>query len=114
MTTTMPADGQNQAINVLGLNPGKCHQVPFTTSEANTSPQISETLSVISVFSTKDCFIQTGSSDVTCTTSNGHFLPASTFLDLSLGGGALVREFDKFICVIGDSEAGKLFVSERK
>ena len=57
MTTTMPADGQNQAINVLGLNPGKCHQVPFTTSEANTSPQISETISVISVFSTKDCFI---------------------------------------------------------
>ena len=54
MTTTMPADGQNQAINVLGLNPGKCHQVPFTTSEANTSPQISETISVISGFSTKD------------------------------------------------------------
>ena len=113
MTTTQPADGQNQPINVLGLNPGKGHQVPFTTSEANTSPQISETISVISVFSTKDCFIQTGGSDVTCTTSNGHFLPASTLIDLALGGGALVREFDKFICVIGSEEAGTLFVSER-
>ena len=101
MTTTMPADGQNQAINVLGLNPGKCHQVPFTTSEANTSPQISETISVISVFFNKRLFLfKLEASDVTCTTSNGHFLPASTFLDLSLGGGALVREFDKFICVI--------------
>ena len=79
MTTTMPADGQNQAINVLGLNPGKCHQVPFTTSEANTSPEISETISVISVFSTKDCFIQTGSSDVTCTTSMDIFYPLQLF-----------------------------------
>ena len=103
MTTTQPADGQNQPINVLGLNPGKGHQVPFTTSKANTSPEISETISVI----------QTGSSDVTCTTSNGHFLPASTLIDLALGGGALVRDFDKFICVIGSEEAGTLFVSER-
>ena len=45
MTTQMPMDGGNQAINVLGLKPGKGHQVPFTTSEANTSPQISETIS---------------------------------------------------------------------
>ena len=40
MTTTMPADGQNQAINVLNLKrPGKGHQVPFTSSAANTSPR---------------------------------------------------------------------------
>jgi len=114
MTTTMPADGQNQAINVLGLKPGKGHQVPFTAGSANTSPEISETISVISVYSTKDCFIQTGDSAVTCTTSNGHFLPATTFLDIALGGGALVREFDKFICVIGSSDSGTLYVSERK
>ena len=114
MTTTMPADGQNQAINVLGLKPGKGHQVPFTAGSANTSPEISETISVISIYSTKDCFIQTGDSDVTCTTSNGHFLPATTFLDIALGGGALVREFDKFICVIGSSDSGTLYVSERK
>ena len=109
----MPADGQNQAINVLNLSPGKGHQVPFTAGAANTSPQISDTISVISVYSTKDCFIQTGDADVTCTTSNGHFLPATTLIDIGLGGGIEVRNFDKFICVIGDSDAGKLYVSER-
>ena len=108
-----PRDDANDPIPVLGLRPNGGHQVPFTTGSSNTSPQISETISVISVFSTKDCFIQTGSSDVTCTTSNGHFLPASTLIDLALGGGALVRDFDKFICVIGSEEAGTLFVSER-
>ena len=51
---------------------------------------------------------------MTCTTSNGHFLPASTFLDISLGGGIQVREFDKYICVIGSSDSGTLYVSERK
>ena len=49
MTTTMPSDGQNQAINVLNLRPGKGHQVPFTSSTANTSPKISNTIAVISV-----------------------------------------------------------------
>lgn len=112
--TTMPADDRNQAINVLGLNPGKGHQVPFTSSSSNASPQISETISVVSVYSTVDAFIQTGDSDVSCTTSNGHFLPASTIIDLGLGGGALVREFDKFVCVIGSSGSGTLYVSERK
>jgi hypothetical protein len=114
MTTQMPMDGGNQAINVLGLNPGKGHQVPFTSSSSNASPQISETISVVSVYSTVDAFIQTGDSDVTCTTSNGHFLPASTILDLGLGGGIAVRDFDKYVCVIGSSSAGTLYISERK
>ena len=113
MTTTMPADGQNQAINVLNLRPGKGHQVPFTSSTANTSPKISNTISVISIYSTKDCFIQTGGSTVTCTTSNGHFLPSSTVIDIGLGGGIQVRDFDKYICVVGSSESGTLYVSER-
>ena len=47
MTTQMPMDGGNQAINVLGLNPGKGHQVPFTSSSATTSQKISKTLSGI-------------------------------------------------------------------
>ena len=113
MTTTMPSDGQNQAINVLNLRPGKGHQVPFTTASANTSPKISNTISVISVYATVDAFIQTGASTVTCTTSNGHFLPASTVIDIGLGGGIQVREFDKYICVIGSSGSGTLYVSER-
>ena len=114
MTTQMPMDGGNQAINVLGLKPGKGHQVPFTSGSANTSPEISETISVVTVYSTADCFIQTGDSDVTCTTSNGHFLPATTVIDLGLGGGIAVRDFDKYICVIGSSSSGTLYVSERK
>ena len=114
MTTQMPMEGGNQAINVLGLNPGKGHQVPFTSSSANTSPEISETISVVTVYSTADCFIQTGDADVTCTTSNGHFLQSSTIIDLGLGGGIQVRNFDKYLCVIGSSGSGTLYVSERK
>jgi len=114
MTTQMPMDAGNQAINVLGYWPGKGHQVPFVTASANTSPEFGPVCSVITIYSTKDCFIQTGDSAVTCTNSNGHFIPNSTVIDIGLGGGLDVRSFDKFLCVIGDSEAGELYVSERK
>ena len=112
--TQQPMDQGNQPINVLGFFPGRAYQVPFTTSSSNTSPEFSHVTSVITLYSDKDCFIQPGNSDVAITTSNGHFLPASTMLDVSLGGGAQVREFFKYIAVIGSTESGTLYVSERK
>ena len=56
MTTQMPMDGQNEAINVLGLRNGKGHVVPFTSSSANTSPEFGPTISVVTVYATVDCF----------------------------------------------------------
>ena len=78
MTTQMPLDGQIEAIIVLGLRTGKGHVVPFTSSAANTTPEFGPTISVVTVYATVDCFLQTGGSDVTVGTSNGHFLPSST------------------------------------
>ena len=82
MTTQMPMDGQNEAINVLGLRTGKGHVVPFTSSAANTTPEFGPTISVVTVYATVDCFLQTGGSDVTVGTSNGHFLASSTVIGL--------------------------------
>ena len=113
MTTQMPMDGQNEAINVLGLRTGKGHVVPFTSSAANTTPEFGPTISVVTVYATVDCFLQTGDSTVTVATSNGHFLPSSTVIDLGLGGGIMVRDFYKYLGVIGSSSSGTLYISER-
>ena len=108
-----PMDQGNQPINVLGLWPGRAHQVPFTTVSSNTSPEFNRVTSVITVYSTVDAFIQPGDDDISISTSNGHFLPASTMIDISLGGGAQVRQFYKYVAVIGSNESGTLYVSER-
>ena len=113
MTTQMPMDGQNEAINVLGLRTGKGHVVPFTSSAANTTPEFGPTISVVTVYATVDCFLQTGGSDGTVGTSNGLFLPSSPEIALGLGGGIMVRDFYKYLSVIGSSSDGTLYVSER-
>ena len=107
-----PRDDGNDPIPVLGLRPNAGHQVPFS-SDSNTSPAISSSIRVVTLYSTQDCFIETGGASVEANTSNSHFLPASLPYDISLGAETDATNNDKYIAVIQATSGGTLYISER-
>lgn len=112
--SNQPRDDDNAPIPVLGLRPGKGHTVPYTTASANTSPSFDTPTRVVTIFSTSNAFIQTGSSTVTVAASNGHFLPAQTLVDVSLGSETDAASVNKFISILAQDTNGTLFISERE
>ena len=108
-----PRDDGNDPIPVLGLRQGKGHQVPFTTGASNTSPQISASIRVVTLYADQDAFIETGSSSVEANQTTSHFLPSSIPYDISLGAETDPLDNDRFIAIIGSSSSGKLYISER-
>ena len=109
-----PRDDGNAAIPVLGFRPNRGHQVPFTVGASNTSPQFSDSIRVVTLFSTQDAFIETGDASVTASNTTSHFLPADIPYDISLGDETSAVDNDKFVAVIGSTSDGKLFISERE
>lgn len=109
-----PKDNANEPIPVLGFRPNGGHIVPFTTDSSNTSPRISTSVRVITLYSTQDVFIETGTSDsIVSNTTNSHFIPKTVPYDISLGPETVSANNDRFVAVIADSSAGKLYISER-
>lgn len=107
-----PRDDGNDPIPVLGLRPNRGLQVPYTAS-SNTSPQISNSVRVVTLFATQDCFVEIGDSGVEANTSNSHFLAGSIPYDISLGAETDPAENDKYVAVIQAQTAGTLYISER-
>lgn len=107
-----PRDDGNDPIPVLGLRPNGGHQVPFTAT-SNTSPAISGSIRVVSLYSTADCFIETGGASVEANTSNSHFLPSGFIYDISLGAETDSSLNDKYVAVIQSTATGTLYISER-
>jgi hypothetical protein len=112
--SNQPRDDDNAPIPVLGLRPSKAHTVPYTTDSANTSPSFDDTNRVVTLFSTSNAFIQTGASTVTVAAANGHFLPAQTLIDISLGSQTNAADTNKFISILAQDTNGTLFISERE
>tara|TARA_Y100000356_G_C11145248_1_gene227606 strand:+ start:66 stop:404 length:339 start_codon:yes stop_codon:yes gene_type:complete len=108
-----PRDDANAPIPVLGLKPGGGQAVSISTTTAR-STAISNSIRVVTLFSDTDCFIETGDSSVTASTSTSHFLPASTLFDLSLGSETVASDNDKFVAAITSSGSGTLRISERE
>ena len=108
-----PRDDGNEPIPVLGLRPNRGHQVPYTAS-SNTSPAISSSVRVVTLYATTDCFIETGDASVTASNVTSHFLPADIPYDISLGDETSAVDNDKYVAVIGSSSDGKLYISERE
>ena len=108
-----PRDDGNDPIPVLGLRPGRGLQVPYT-SNSNTSPAISSSVRVITVYATTDCFIETGNASISADTVNSHFLPAQIPYDLSLGAENNAADNDKYVAVIQSASGGTLYISERE
>lgn len=108
-----PRDDGNEPIPVLGYKQGAGYQVPFTTSASNTSPTISDSVRVVTLYSTQDCFFETASIGDEANTESSHFLPQGIPYDISLGTETDARLNFKLIAVIGATADGVLYISER-
>ena len=109
-----PRDDGNEAIPVLGIRPNGGHQVPFTAATSNTSPAISDSIRVVTLYSTEDVFVETGASGVTSNKINSHFIPATVPYDISLGAENEAAQNDRYVSVIGATAIGTLYISERE
>ena len=109
-----PRDDGNVAIPVLGLRPGGGQAIATSTVAAARSAAIAGSVRVVTLYSTVDCFIETGDSSVEANTSTSHFLPAQIPYDISLGSETIAADNDRFISVITASVSGVLYVSERE
>ena len=108
-----PRDDGNAPTPVLGYGYQGGHIVPFTTS-ANSSPEIGSAVRVVSLYSTSEAFFEVGNSTIEANTSNSHYIPATTYIDVSLGYETDATNNDKFISVVASSGSGTLYVSERR
>lgn len=109
-----PRDDGNEAIPVLGIRPNGGHIVPYTAATSNTSPQISNSIRVVTLYSTEDIFVETGDSGISSNKVNSHFIPATVPYDISLGAENEAVQNDRFISVIGATAIGTLYISERE
>ena len=109
-----PKDNANEPIPVLGFRPNGGHQVPYTNSTSTASPRISNSVRVVTLYSTEDAFFETGETDsVSANSTNSHFLPKTVPYDVSLGPEVVSENNDRFVSVIGSTSSGILYISER-
>jgi hypothetical protein len=108
-----PRDDGNEAIPVLGLRPGGGKQIVFSGASTR-STAISNSVRVVTLYATQDCFVETGDATVEANGSTSHFLPASIPYDISLGAETVASENDRYVSVIAVSDSGTLYLSERE
>lgn len=108
-----PRDDGNDPIPVLGFKQHGGKIVPFESASANTSPAIANSIRVVTLYSTKDAFFETGDTGITANKANSHFVPAGIPYDISLGAETQASDNDRFVSVIGATESGVAYISER-
>ena len=108
-----PRDDKNAPIPVMSLRPQTGQKINFTDSSQR-STEFAPSTRVITVFATKNVFVELGDSSVTANQTNSHFLGANIPYDLSLGDDTISSETFKFLAVVRDSEDGVLHISERE
>lgn len=86
MTTLLPRDADNAPIPALRLMPGGAHALAVGAASVRNAVPFAAATRVIGVYATGPVFVRTGDQTVTAATTD-HYLPADTYLDLSLGGG---------------------------
>jgi len=108
-----PRDDANEPIPVLGLRPAGGSKITFNASTATVSGRFANSIRVITLYSTADCYIEIGDDTVIANSANSHFVPLGFIYDVALGSQLIASETSKFISAIGDSASGTLYISER-
>ena len=108
-----PRDDGNDPIPVLGLRPSGGQQIAFSGATAR-STAISNSIRVVTLYATQDCFVETGDATVEANGSTSHFLPAGIPYDISLGAETDATNNDKYVAVVAVADSGTLYLSERE
>ncbi|MBP2229460.1 hypothetical protein J2847_002759 [Azospirillum agricola] len=111
MPTFLPRDEDLHPIPALRLKPGGAHAVPVGDGSARNAAAFAADTRVIAVHSDVPAYLRTGDSAVSATAAD-HFLPAGTYLYLSVGDGRKMGRHSHIAALAADSLPGTLRVSE--
>lgn len=110
MTTVLPRDADDNAIQALKPLDGGAHHVAYTGTAARNTTAFDSKTRVIIITASSDCYYKLGGSGVTATSAD-HFLPGGSIFYLAVGGGKGTEQ-SSHISVIQSSDAGTLHISE--
>lgn len=105
-----PRDDANYPIPVLSYRYNSGQQISLGPSTLST--RISNSIRVVSLYSTADCFFEVCDAAGSANTTTSHFLPSGIYLDVALGSDNNASLLHKYIAVISDNP-GTLYISER-
>ena len=108
-----PRDDANEPIPVLGLRPAGGSKINFNTSSASLSTRFANSIRVITLYATADCYVEIGDATTVANTSNSHFVPNGFLYDVALGSQLIASETSKYISVLGTTASGIIYISER-
>lgn len=111
MPTFLPRDEDFHPIPALRLKPDGAHTVPVADSSARNAAAFAADTRVIAVHSDVPAFLRTGDATVDATVTD-HFLPAGTYLYLSVGDGRQTGRHSHIAALAADATPGTLRVSE--
>lgn len=110
--TRMPKDANGVSIQSLSFKPNSGQEIAIgITSEINAVP-FDVSTKIVSIWATHKCKINQGVNNQVEADENSVFIPAETWLDLSIWANELTHL--PYIAVIRvNAIAGELYVSER-
>lgn len=112
MTTILPKDADNNAIQALRLRPNGAHTIAATTTSARNVTAFATTTKIVSLYATGPVFVRFGNSTVTATNTD-HFYPDGFYYDFAIGGGDKGYQFTH-VAVIAAGSNCTLYVSEKE
>ncbi|MCG5244257.1 hypothetical protein [Azospirillum doebereinerae] len=111
MPTFLPRDEDFHPIPALRLKPGGAHALAVGDASARNAAAFSADTRVIAVHSDVPAFLRTGDAAVEAAASD-HFLPAGTYLYLSVGESRRNGRHSHIAALAADQTPGTLHVSE--
>ncbi len=111
MPTFLPRDEDFQPIPALRLKPDGAHAVAVGDSSARNAAAFAAGTRVIAVHCDVPVFLRSGDATVSASATD-HFLPAGTYLHLSVGDNRQSRHHTHLAALAADSAPGTLHISE--
>lgn len=110
MPTFLPRDDDFHPIPALRLKPDGAHSITVNAASARNAAAFAPGTRVVAVHSDVPAYIRSGDSAVAATATD-HFLPAGTYLYLSVGDSRQLRH-THIAAVAADALDGTLHISE--
>jgi len=110
MSTRLPTDANDSAIQALRLKPNCAHVISSSGSSARNSTPFDDETRVVSIYASEDVYINFGGASVTADTSD-HFFPKGVYYDIAIGAEASARY--THIAVRQVSAGGSVYISEK-
>lgn len=111
MATKLPLDSNDNAIPAMRLLASGAHTISSTASSARNSTAFNAETRVVSVYATKDVYLNFGDSGVTAD-SGDHFFPAGVYYDFAIGGDGTAHY--THLAALRVSEDGNVYISEKE